>query len=145
MKNEFKLQLATSEEDIKKCQQVILELRPQLKDRDIWQIYQQQRKENFQIIYIRRDEIGVAFIGFRIQNMFHSGKTLYIDDLCTLSSYRSRGLAGELLKEVFSIAKKEKCDTVSLDSGHQRHEAHRLYLNAGFDISSHHFQHILNR
>jgi hypothetical protein len=31
------------------------------------------------------------------------------------------------------------CDAIHLDSGHQRHDAHRLYLQKKFRIASHHF------
>lgn len=131
---------ATTAADIERCQEVILELRPHLKGKDIWSLYQVQLKENFQIRYLVEDDKAVAFIGYRIQYILYSGKTLYIDDLCTLPTARGKGYAGKLLDEVFAIAKAEGCDMVSLDSGHHRHTAHRLYLNHGFHISSHHFE-----
>lgn len=131
---------ATTAADIQHCQEVILELRPHLKGKDIWSLYQVQLTEQFQIRYLMEAERAVAFIGYRIQYILYSGKTLYIDDLCTLPEARGKGYASQLLDEVFAIAKSQGCDMVSLDSGHHRHAAHRLYLNHGFHISSHHFE-----
>jgi GNAT superfamily N-acetyltransferase len=56
------------------------------------------------------------------------GKVLYIDDLITDSETRRSGHGGKLLKWVIEQGKKANCDQVHLDSGPQRHDAHRLYL-----------------
>lgn len=136
------IHIATSEKDIQACTEVIGELRPHQLGKNIWEQYQIQKQENYQILYLTVEEKAVAFIGYRIQHMLYSGKTLYIDDLCTLPSFRGKGFASLLLDKVFDIANQNQCDTVSLDSGHHRHAAHRLYLNKGFIIESHHFQKI---
>jgi hypothetical protein len=36
-------------------------------------------------------------------------------------------------------ARREELQSIHLDSGHHRYEAHRLYLNFGFNITSFHF------
>lgn len=137
------IQTALTPKDIQLCERVILELRPHLKGKNLWQLYQKQLQEKYQLLYIKEQGEAVAFVGYRFLNMLYSGKTLYIDDLCTLPSSRGKGYAGILLDKIFEIAKREQCDVVSLDSGHHRHEAHRLYLNHGFVISSHHFHTVL--
>ncbi|RYF63705.1 MAG: GNAT family N-acetyltransferase, partial [Cytophagaceae bacterium] len=40
------------------------------------------------------------------------------------------------------LARQTGCQCVSLDSGQNpaRYDAHRLYLNKGFNITSHHFK-----
>ena len=73
-----------------------------------------------------------------LQFLFCS-KHFYIDDLSTLPQYRGKGYGSALLDFVINEAKSLGFDVVTLDSGHQRHDAHRLYLNKGFTISSHHF------
>ena len=37
-------------------------------------------------------------------------------------------------------AREKGCRYLSLDSGVQRHDAHRFYLNLGMNITSHHFR-----
>lgn len=125
--------------DIQRCTEVISVLRPQLKNKNIWDLYRTQMEEGYRLMYIFDGNQALAFAGFRLLNTFHSGKTLYIDDLCTLEQARRRGLGSLLLDKIFEIAFSKGCDTVSLDSGHQRFDAHRLYLNKGFIITSHHF------
>lgn len=135
-----KVVTATAQEDIQLCEAVVLELRPHLKGKNLWEQYRKQSEESYQILYVRENKKAVAFIGYRTLNMLYSGKTVYIDDLCTMPESRGKGYAGTLLDKVFAIAKANNCDTVSLDSGHHRHTAHRLYLNKGFDIVDHHFE-----
>jgi GNAT superfamily N-acetyltransferase len=49
------------------------------------------------------------------------------------------GFGAMLLDHVINIGKKEGLETIRLDSGHHRHDAHRLYLNKGFHIHSQNF------
>lgn len=64
---------------------------------------------------------------------------LLIDDLISDVATRRNGYGSTLLKWVINEAKKVRCDQVHLDSGPQRHDAHRFYLNHGFKIIGHHF------
>jgi GNAT superfamily N-acetyltransferase len=64
---------------------------------------------------------------------------LYVDDLSTRERFRRRGYGRALLEAVAAEAVRLGCEAVHLDSGHHRHDAHRLYLGAGYEIRSHHF------
>ena len=70
---------------------------------------------------------------------FTSASALWGNDLSTLPEARGKGYGGMLLDYVAELARAAGYDVITLDSGHQRHTAHRLYLNKGFSISSHHF------
>ena len=52
--------------------------------------------------------------------------------------FLSRGYGGALLDWLINHAKEGACDAVHLDTGYARHAAHRLYLNKGFRLNSHH-------
>jgi len=80
-----------------------------------------------------------SFCGFRYVTMLHRGRSIYIDDLATLPQERGKGYGAALLKFVINKAKAEMLQSIHLDSGHQRYDAHRLYLNHGFKMTSHHF------
>jgi GNAT superfamily N-acetyltransferase len=131
-------------EDLQKCLEVIYTLRPQLTGKNLWPLFRQMQKENYHIIFIEEQGVAIAFAGYRLMHLFHSGRTLYIDDLCTLPAARNKGHAGRLLDYLIRQATLTQSDRVSLDSGHFRHAAHRLYLKKGFNISSHHFELKLN-
>lgn len=117
----------------------LLELRPNLNRITVKQKLINQLEEGYQIVFIGNDKLAFAIAGFRTLNFFFSGKTLYIDDLVTNSNHKRNGYAGLLLDWIKDYAKENKYDHVSLDSGFQRKDAYRLYLNKGFEVESLHF------
>jgi len=96
--------------------------------------------EGYKMIYIEENGKGVSFCGYRITTMLYRGRSIYIDDLCTLPEARGKGHAKALLDYVLLEAREEGLQSIHLDSGHHRYDAHRLYLNFGFKISSHNFE-----
>ena len=80
-----------------------------------------------------------SLMGFRFLETTAWGRILYIDDLVTSPEFRGQGHASTLLDYALARAEQADCDQIHLDSGPSRHDAHRLYLNKGFHISSHHF------
>ena len=85
------------------------------------------------------DRVAAAVAGFRRLSSLAWGDVLYIDDLSTRAAFRRRGYGRSLLTVVQREARESGCVAVHLDSGHHRHGAHRLYLDAGYEIRSHHF------
>ena len=142
MTNNYNMDIKTAKtkEDILKCWDVINVLRPHLeKDKFVATILE-MISEGYILAFIEEDGIAVSATGYRYLQFLYIGKHYYIDDLVTLESARGKGYAGKLLDHVITEAKKNGYAAVTLDSGHQRHTAHRLYLNKGFVISAHHFQ-----
>lgn len=86
---------------------------------------------------------AVAVAGFRLGENLAWGRHLYIDDLSTVPAAREQGHARHLLEWLRVEAERLGCRQVHLDSGvgPARTAAHRLYLNSGYRISSHHFTH----
>lgn len=84
---------------------------------------------------------AAAVAGFRTGHNLAWGRYVYVDDLSTLPDARRRGHARALLDWLLAEGERLGCDQLHLDSGVglDRADAHRLYLNAGMVISSHHF------
>jgi ribosomal protein S18 acetylase RimI-like enzyme len=135
----MEIKTARAKEDYIACWTAVQHLRPHLDLERYLVLVLYMQDEGYRLIYIEEEGKVVAFCGYRPETMLHRGRSLYIDDLCTLPQARKKGYASRLLKQVFSVAEKEEYDSVHLDSGSHRHEAHRLYLNQGFDITSFHF------
>jgi ribosomal protein S18 acetylase RimI-like enzyme len=135
----MEIKRATEKEDFLKCWKVVYELRPHLSQERYLVLILHMIDEGYKLIYIEENGKGVSFCGYRVTTMLHRGRSIYIDDLCTLPEARGKGHAKALLDYVLKEAKKEELQSIHLDSGHHRHDAHRLYLNFGFKITSHHF------
>ena len=135
----MEIKQAKEKEDFLKCWEVVHELRPHLDQDRYLTLMLYMIDEGYKLIYIEESGRGVCFCGYRITTMLHRGRSIYVDDLCTLPEARGKGHAKALLNHVLKEAGKEELQSIHLDSGHHRHDAHRLYLNFGFKISSHHF------
>ncbi len=87
----------------------------------------------------RREELcGVA--GYRVGESLAWGRHLYVDDLVTASEHRSAGVGRALCTWLRAEARRLRCRQWHLDSGVQRHAAHRFYLRERMDITCFHFQ-----
>lgn len=131
---------AHSSEQIGLCFKIMRQLRPHLTEEQAFvQQVERQIKEGYRLVYVEDEEGIRALAGFRFLEFLAWGKVLYIDDLITDGEARKNGHGSKLLKWVIEQARQAGCDQVHLDSGPQRHDAHRLYLNHGFKIIGHHF------
>ena len=140
----MKIKQAKEKDDFLKCWGVVHELRPHLDQERYLTLILYMIDEGYKMIYIEESGKAVSFCGYRTTTMLHRGRSIYIDDLCTLPETRGKGHAKALLDFVLKEAKSEEFQSVHLDSGHHRYDAHRLYLNFGFKITSHHFAMELN-
>jgi len=100
-----------------------------------------QRPEGYRLVgaFEREEEPAAAVAGFRFGHSLAWGHFLYVDDLVTRRDYRSRGHAGALMDWLVDEARRLGCDQLHLDSGSQRHDAHRFYLAHGLLIPGFHF------
>lgn len=129
---------------------VMQELRPQLRSVEQFtaQVDQAQRPAGYRLVgaFDADEDAAVAVIGFRLGHSLSWGRFLYVDDLSSRAAARRRGLARQLLDWVSDEATRLDCAQVHLDSGvgGDRLNAHRLYLNAGYRISAHHFVQLMS-
>lgn len=135
----WRIGLADAPEKVGRCSSVMRELRPHIKAIDFAARVLQQQTEGYQLAFLESDGAVRSVAGFRIFNLLFSGRTLYIDDLVTHDSDRSRGFGAALFDWLVAYAKEQGCEHLTLDSGVQRFAAHRFYLKRGMDITSHHF------
>lgn len=140
----MEIKIAHSEQDILKCFDVLRALRPHLVPETFVAMITEMIGEGYILAFLEQDNKAVAAIGFRYLQFLFNGKHFYIDDLSTLPEYRGKGYAGRLLDFAEEKARVAGYKMITLDSGYHRVEAHRLYLNKGFTLSSHHFSKEIN-
>ncbi len=134
---------AQSDADIDRCFETFHFLRPHIEPSSFLTQIRRQQQDNYQILALAVNDKVLSVAGYRISEFLAWGKILYIDDLSTHPEARGKGYASRLLDELVQIAKTNQCAQIHLDSGHQRFTAHKLYLNKGFQINSHHFSMLL--
>ena len=140
MKN-TRIAVAGTAEEIRRCYPVMQELRTHLADeREFVERVTRQQKQGYQLAFLESDGEIHAVAGYRILDSLFSGKNLYVDDLVTRSADRSRGYGGLLIDWLAGEARKNHCETLELDSGVQRFDAHRFYFSKRMTVSSYHFR-----
>ena len=134
------IRLASDEAQILRCLEVLRELRPQLEDPQefLFQVAR-QRAQGFELALLEQDGRGVTVAGFRVQEMLVSGRTLYVDELVTAAAARSQGHGKAMLDWLIATARERGCQTLSLDSGTHRGEAHAFYFREGLRVTAFHF------
>ncbi len=83
------------------------------------------------------DVAGVAV--YRMYENTFYGKQLYVDDLVTDQARRSSGVGRTLLGYLEQKARAAGFDSLTLDSGTQRLQAHKFYFREGMAVTSFHF------
>jgi GNAT superfamily N-acetyltransferase len=140
MKNSH-IATADTVEDIRRCYPVMRELRTYITDEtNFVERVQRQQKQGYCLAFLESEREVRAVAGYRFLESLFSGKNLYVDDLVTRDSDRSRGFGGELLDWLMEQARKNGCESLELDSGVQRFDAHRFYFTKRMSISSYHFR-----
>lgn len=133
------VRVARDEAEVRRCWKAYQELRPHLRSEDeLVQRWRKQTGEGFQIVYIPEGDAVPAAAGYRFYNTLAWGHVLYIDDLVALASHHGKGFGSAILQYLQEKARRLGCDSVHLDTGYQRHLAHRSYLNNGFRFDCHH-------
>lgn len=92
-----------------------------------------------------RDEKVCGITVFRIIEKTYTGRELYCDDLVTDESLRSSGVGRALIGYMEAVAAERGCDALALDSGTQRHQAHKFYFREGLIVPAFHFSKTLRK
>jgi len=137
--------MAETDEDIARCFAVMQELRPHLLEESFVSTVRGMAADGYQLVFIEEGGSVVALAGYRIHTTLFMGRNLYVDDLVTSSHSRSKGYGKVLIDWLRNVARESACTHLHLDSGTQRHRAHRFYLCQGMDIESFHFSEKLDK
>jgi GNAT superfamily N-acetyltransferase len=132
-------ELVTTDDAIASCYDVLAELRTLVPRERFVPLVRELERDGFRLACIRDAGRVVAVAGFRISANLYYGKHLYVDDLVTADTERSKGHGRALLAWLRALAIDEDCDAFHLDSGVQRKRAHQFYLREGLELSSYHF------
>lgn len=143
MSNEVRI--AQTDAEILNCFEAMHALRQHLVKEEFISKIRQMNAESYHLAYVSEGDKVAAVTGYRYLHHLYCGKLIYVDDLSTMPGYRKKGYAKQLMDFIFSEARKNNCKHVDLDSacGPHRYDAHRFYLRYGFNITSHHFAHLL--
>ncbi len=136
------VKLAEDEASLRRCFPVMQQLRTHLTEaRYLELVAGMAKSEGYRIAYVEEAGEVAAVAGFRLMTLLYTnGPVLYVDDLVSDSTRRSRGHGHTLMQWLLEHARRNGCLELHLDSGVQRFEAHRFYLRERMHISAYHFR-----
>lgn len=140
MKLQPTIEQAETAEAIARTFAVMRQLRPHLVEADYVATIQRMMLSGFRVVAALDAGTVRAVAGYRLGESLAFGRHLYVDDLVTDESGRSSGFGHALLSWLTQVAREQGCKELHLDSGVQRHGAHRFYLRERMDIVAYHFK-----
>lgn len=133
------IKLAQSDQQILACFPVMKQLRTHLLEGEFVSLVKELIKDGYQLAYIENGQRVVCVAGFRVSRNLFLGKNLYVDDLVCDENQRSQGYGRKMMDWIRQYAVQKGCRALHLDSGVQRHGAHKFYLNQNMHIVCYHF------
>lgn len=136
-----RIAIAGDAAEIRRCYPVMRVLRTHItSEQEFVDRVVRQQTQGYLLAFLESDNEVRAVAGYRFLDSLFSGKNLYVDDLVTREGDRSHGYGGQLLDWLIDQARANRCETLELDSGVQRFDAHRFYFSKRMSISSYHFR-----
>ena len=129
----------TDEAAIRAAWPLVAQLRPHLEADALVTQLQRQFGEGFRANVLYDDGVPRAYAGWRVHENLVYGRHMYVDDLVTDETARSRGYGKAMLDWLKAEAERLDCARLQLDSGTWRKDAHAFYLREGLRIEAFHF------
>ncbi|WP_085520552.1 GNAT family N-acetyltransferase [Tuberibacillus sp. Marseille-P3662] len=117
----------TTDQEALEAFPVMRQLRQHLNHQTYLEGIQNMREQGYRLfaLYYGNDVVAVA--GLNVMMSFAWGRYVWVHDLVTGESQRSKGYGKQMLEFIHNWAREQDCDEVALSSGVQRTEAHRFY------------------
>ncbi len=137
--SEFEIRPLTTAAELRTIWPVAQQLRPHLDEGRFVEQALRQMQGAFRATGLYDGGVARAYAGWRVHENLVYGLHLYVDDLVTDQTVRSRGYGKALLDWLKDEARRQGCAKLQLDSGTHRKDAHAFYLREGLRIEAFHF------
>jgi GNAT superfamily N-acetyltransferase len=115
------------ESELRSAYPVMFELRDHLSEDGYMRLLKDMTSAGYRLFALKDQERIVALAGISVGTNFYYGRYMWVYDLITTLSERSKGHGERLLSFLEDLARTEGCDTVALSSALHRKDAHRFY------------------
>ena len=129
-----------TEAEFRRAHAVMHELRTDMDEDTYLEFLDEMVPQGYRMLALEADGEIAALAGIAKRVNFYYRHYIWVYDLITKETERSKSYGLQLLQHIEVIARDEGCETVALSSGLQRLDAHRFYLDkAGFEKASYSF------
>ena len=119
----------TTESEWREAFPVLRQLRDRLTEETYLDYLAEMREEGYRLFGVIEDE-PIAVAGVIVRTNFYNGRHAFVYDLVTDEGRRSEGHGARLMAHVEDFAQAQGCESITLESGLWREDAHRFYEEA---------------
>lgn len=138
------IRIADNDADIARCYRVMAQLRPHIKEEDFVSRVRHQIDRGYFLAFVEDGGEVRACAGYRFFDMLARGHFMYVDDLVTDESERSKGYGDAIFDWLVEECRRRNCEQLNLDSGVHRFAAHRFYFRKRMHVGAYNFSLPLN-
>jgi len=106
---------------------VLRELRGDLTEEAYLEYLREMREAGYRLFGLFEGEEVLAVAGAAVRTNFYNGRHLFVYDLVTRPDRRSEGHGSRLMAFLDEWAHERDCESLTLESGLWREDAHRFY------------------
>jgi len=117
----------TTEAEWRAAFPVLSELRDHLSETEFLEYLSEMRAEGYRLFALFEGEEIVSVAGVAVRTNFYNGRHLFVYDLVTRADRRSEGHGTRLVTFLEEWARDRDCESITLESGLWREDAHRFY------------------
>jgi GNAT superfamily N-acetyltransferase len=117
----------TATDEVSEARELLMQLYEDLSERRFERELPAMREQGYRLFGLYVDDTLCSVAGVTVTTNFANGKHVYLNDLVTDETHRSRGYGAELLRFVERWGEERDCATVKLITGSDREEAHEFY------------------
>lgn len=121
------IQELTTEAEWRAAFPVVQQLRDHLSEAQYLEYLEAMREEGYRLFAVVEAGTIVAVAGVVVRTNFYNGRHLFVYDLVTDEDRRSEGFGERLMRFVTDWAHDNGCESITLESGLWRDDAHRFY------------------
>jgi GNAT superfamily N-acetyltransferase len=125
--------------ELPEAYEVLSQLRGELSYEEFEDLVYEMRHKEYKMIGVYEGVELVTYAGVYVQTNLYHKRHLFVDDLVTYDTFRSRGYGDAMIEYLLNYAKVAMCENIVLSSGVQRGGAHRFYERMGFEKTSYMF------
>jgi GNAT superfamily N-acetyltransferase len=116
----------TTEAESREAFPVMRQLRDDLTESEYLDYLAQMREEGYRLFGLDDDGL-VTVAGVALRTNFYNGRHLFVYDLVTREARRSEGHGAAMMEFLDEWARERDCESITLESGLWREDAHRFY------------------
>jgi GNAT superfamily N-acetyltransferase len=126
---------ANSSQELERFYPVMKELRTNLSFNDFLHLYEKAHQaDGYEVVGFESQGRIVAVMGYRVLHDLVHGKHLYIDDLVSTETQRSKGFGAKLLAHAEKLAKEFSCKGLRLCTGIENEAGKKFYERNGWSL-----------